>query len=177
MVAQGRTSTLAHASQARAAEAINVDVAAEAFSRLAADVQNRMDSILSEADARLQLINRILVDVLGWDWNEIATEPRTDAGYVDYLLRQGGANVLVVEAKRTEQDLIASAVNHFSAFKLRGPALRPAQAGIQQAAQYCLQTGVPYTVLTRIIHERPKVPIFGTQVMVAPAARVVGAWR
>jgi hypothetical protein len=31
--------------------------------------------------------------------------------------------------------------------------------------------------LARIIHERPKVPIFGTQVTVAPAARVVRAWR
>ena len=34
-----------------------------------------------------------------------------------------------------------------------------------------------YGELARIIHERPKVPIFGTQVTVAPAARVVRAWR
>jgi hypothetical protein len=31
--------------------------------------------------------------------------------------------------------------------------------------------------LAWIIHECPKEPIFGTQVTVAPAARVVRAWR
>jgi predicted type IV restriction endonuclease len=125
-----------------------VDLAADNFAKLKADVADHIDAIRTEQDARFQLIDRLIVEVLGWERSEIATEPHTGSGYIDYLLRHKATNKFVIEAKRTGYELIASVIDRSTSFKLGGPALRPAKDGIDQAAQYCLETGVPFAALT-----------------------------
>jgi hypothetical protein len=44
----------------------NIDTAKEAFSAIVADVNTRLDHIETEADARINIVNRLLTDVLLW---------------------------------------------------------------------------------------------------------------
>lgn len=54
---------------------------------------------LNEADTRLQIIDRLLLDVLGWPREAIRAEQHTESGYLDYSVGLLGAQ-FVLEAKR-----------------------------------------------------------------------------
>lgn len=125
-----------------------IDAAKEAFQKIYQFAHEHADQIVSETDARFQLIDRILIEVLGWRRDGIRLEPKTDSGYIDYLLSSGGRNMFVVEAKRTGEKLVSTKLNEHRFYKLGGAALREAQDGITQAARYCSSKSVPYAALT-----------------------------
>jgi len=54
----------------------------------------------SESDTRSKIIDSILKDCLNWQTGDIFREEHGDSGYVDYILRLGQRNVLVIEAKK-----------------------------------------------------------------------------
>lgn len=97
------------------------------------------ESIETEADTRLKVINRVFMEVLGWSLGDIHTEQQAGAGFIDYLFTVGGRNRLVVEAKRRSRDLGIVQKKAGMAFKLNGPVFKSpdAQEGIQQAISYC----------------------------------------
>ena len=115
---------------------------------LCSDVQSRLDQIETEQDARVQLINRFLTEVLGWDFADIKTEKYSQAGYADFLVSSSGRKRLVVEAKRIGPILINTANREMATYKVGGPALAAAMPGIRQAAAYCLDHGTAYAALT-----------------------------
>ena len=41
---------------------------------------------VTEADTRINIIDKVLVKVLFWPESEISREPRSENGYLDYLL-------------------------------------------------------------------------------------------
>jgi energy-coupling factor transporter ATP-binding protein EcfA2 len=125
-----------------------IDAAKTAFQEILAFAEAHADHIRTEADARLQLIDRILIEVLGWRRENIATEPHTATGYVDYLLSSGERNVFVVEAKKTGSALFSTKVPNYALYKAGSPAFADARAGIEQAARYCFEKAVPYAALT-----------------------------
>ncbi len=102
----------------------------------------------TEQDARLHIIDRILIEVLGWDRQGVRTEPHTESGYIDYLLSAGGRNRLVVEAKRTSKLLIDTRQPPMAWYKVGGPALQSATEGLEQAKRYCTDTAVLFSALT-----------------------------
>ena len=56
---------------------------------------------LHEADTRVQVIDPILFDVLGWPRNRVSTEALVRPGYADYVLyRPDGGSTITIEAKR-----------------------------------------------------------------------------
>ncbi|MGO7969915.1 hypothetical protein ACC705_02800 [Rhizobium ruizarguesonis] len=60
-----------------------------------------MQSAPNEADTRVKALDRILLDVLGWERDAIVTEPPTGSGFIDYLVRTGSRrNFFVIEAKK-----------------------------------------------------------------------------
>ena len=126
----------------------NIDAAKEAFQKIHEFARQQAEQILTESEARFQLIDRILVDVLCWRRDGIRLEPKTDSGYIDYLLTSGGKNIFVIEAKRTGKNLISTKQTEHRYYKLGGAALREAQDGIAQAARYCSSKSVPYAALT-----------------------------
>ena len=85
-----------------------IDEAMEAFQKVREFARDHSDQIISETDTRFQLLDRMLTEVLGWRRDGIRTEPKTDSGYIDYLLSSGGRNLFVVEAKRTGEKLVST---------------------------------------------------------------------
>lgn len=126
----------------------HIDAAKQEFDEIHAFAQAHADQIVSETDARFQLIDRLLVDVLGWRRDGIRTEPPTESGYIDYLLSSGGRSLFVVEAKRTGKTLVSTKLTDHRFYKVGGAALRDAQEGLAQAARYCSSRSVPYAALT-----------------------------
>lgn len=127
---------------------MGVDSAFAAATVLIDDVGSRLASIETEQDARLQLINRFIVEVLEWPWESVKTEPHGPSGYADYLLSEQKRPSLVIEAKRTGTLLLESASPDVRNLKLGGPTLKPAREGIRQAIEYCLDQGANYAVVT-----------------------------
>lgn len=127
---------------------MNVDQAKEMFDKLYPDWLANKENIETEQDARFQIINRMLTEVLGWEHKNIKTEPHVESGFVDYLLLAGGRGRFIVEAKRLNKLLIDTKSPKYANYKVSGPALQSAQDGLEQAKRYCLDTAVPFAALT-----------------------------
>lgn len=125
-----------------------IDAAKRAFDEIRDFARSNAEQIVSETDARFQLIDRLLVEVLGWRRDGVQTEPPTESGYIDYLLSSGGRSLFVVEAKRTGKSLVSTKLSDHRFYKVGGAALRDAQDGLAQAARYCSSKSVPYAALT-----------------------------
>lgn len=118
------------------------------FDRIAEDATANIEKIKSEQDARYQIINNVIRDVLGWPDRLVETEPHTNEGYLDYLMREDDRSLLVIEAKRVESLLIDTKMPSANGYKVSGPALRSAASAIAQAENYCLRVGAPICCIT-----------------------------
>ncbi|MFN5815458.1 MAG: ATP-binding protein, partial [Pseudanabaena sp.] len=127
---------------------MNLDSAKEQFDSLYKELLQKEIPLETEQDARLHIIDRILIEVLGWDRQGIRTEPHTESGYIDYLLSAGSRNRLVVEAKRTSKLLIDTRQPRMAWYKVGGAALQSATEGLEQAKRYCTDTAVLFSALT-----------------------------
>jgi hypothetical protein len=99
----------------------------------------------NEATTRLQLIDRIIFDCLGWDRNDVTAEEAHDGQYADYTFNVP-RKLLIVEAKKEGVyfDLPVGMEN--LEYSIPGllrttPALKSA---MEQVAGYCQSRGVPY---------------------------------
>ena len=127
---------------------MKVDEAEGRFKELLRDVSGRLAAIETEQDARFQLINRLLTEVLGWQFSDVKTEPHSASGFTDYLLHNHGTPCFVIEAKRTGANLIDTVNPKVATYKVSGPALRSATDGIRQAVHYCMDYGVDFAAVT-----------------------------
>ena len=127
---------------------MTIDEAKRRFDELAPAWREDRERIQTEQDARFQVIDRLLTEVLGWEHEDVRTERHGDSGYADYLITLRGRAVLVIEAKRAEKILIDTRKPKVGQYKVGGPALQGAQEGIGQARRYCLDHGVLYAALT-----------------------------
>ena len=127
---------------------MNIDLAKERFDSLCQELAQHDIPLETEQDARIHIIDRILIEVLGWDRQGIRTEPHTESGYIDYLLSAEGKNRLVVEAKRTSKLLIDTRQPRMAWYKVGGSALQSATEGLEQAKRYCTDTAVLFSALT-----------------------------
>jgi energy-coupling factor transporter ATP-binding protein EcfA2 len=125
-----------------------IDLAKEQFDNLCKELNQSDIPLETEQDARLHIIDRILIEVLGWDRQGIRTEPHTDSGYVDYLISAGGRNRFIVEAKRTSKLLVDTRQPRMAWYKVSGPAIHSAVEGLEQAKRYCADTAVLFSALT-----------------------------
>jgi len=112
------------------------------------ELEPRLNQIETEQDARFQIINRMMTEVLAWDFGDIKTEPHGETGYTDYLVSSAGQKCLVIEAKRLGPLLIDTLNPQMRTYKVGGPALASAGAGIRQAIGYCIDHGVNYAIVT-----------------------------
>lgn len=124
------------------------DKAKQLFDVLRTQWESRQEQIQTEEDARFQIIDRILTEVLSWSHGDVLTERRAGKGYVDYLIKLGGRNKIIIEAKRQSTILIDTASDKQAIYKVSGPSLQSANDGITQAREYCINKGVSYAVLT-----------------------------
>ncbi|QQX59717.1 hypothetical protein [Pseudomonas chlororaphis] len=127
---------------------MNTDKAFSAFLEIKRYAEANTESIITEQDARFQLIDRFLVEVLGWPRESFRTEPHLDEGRIDYLLLCGDRNRFVVEAKRSEISLVSTRQDKLAYYKYDGPAAKNAQPKLKQAEMYCLDVGVQFCAIT-----------------------------
>lgn len=103
-----------------------IDVAYAAFQKFMHEYGTYLNSVETEADTRLKIIDRLLVQVLLWPYAEIQTEPLSEGGFADYVCRVQDRARLVVEAKRDGRSLGCEGRPAGAAFKLSGGVFKTA---------------------------------------------------
>ncbi|MDA5543329.1 cold shock domain-containing protein [Yersinia rochesterensis] len=127
----------------------NIDFAEQKLKSLLSDIRGNLASIESEEDAKVQIINRIFTECLGWSFTQFACENKHDSGYSDYVMKIGEESTLVVEAKRIGiLDIESSILDKYRTLKLSGSSLKKSMPGIQQAFSYASEEGIPISVVT-----------------------------
>lgn len=127
----------------------NVDNAEEKLKVLLSDIRANITSIESEEDAKVQIINRMFNECLGWSFTKFSCEKEHSTGFSDYLMRIGEEPSLIVEAKRIGILEIDSAViDKLRTLKISGTSLKKSMPGIQQAFMYASDAGIPIAVVT-----------------------------
>lgn len=127
---------------------MEVDAFEMPLKALVEDIDGRLDAIETEADARFQVIDRLLIEALGWSHEDFRMEPHNPSGYTDYLVRYRGTPALVIEAKRIGKLPVDTADPKLGQYKIGGPALKSVSDGFTQAAGYCIEHGVEFAALT-----------------------------
>ncbi len=119
------------------------------FQTLLSDARGNWDQILTEEDAKIQLINRILTSVLGWKPGDFKAERKHSSGFSDYIICQPNSPAFVLEAKRLGQIEVSTKEDHtHKAFKISGPALKGCLDAIEQARNYASDEGIGLYVVT-----------------------------
>lgn len=125
---------------------MHYDVAFERIRELAADIDGAQKD-RNEATTRLQLIDRLVFDCLGWNRQEALLEGHEDGEFADYVL-DSSAHMLVVEAKREgdwfELPSKLARVTRLQALYALGG--RVAKA-LDQVARYAQSRGTPYAAI------------------------------
>jgi GTPase SAR1 family protein len=116
-----------------------IDVAHQAFQALVGEIDIYKDSIKTESDTRLKVIDKVLDEVLLWPLRETLTEPETTSGFIDYSCTVDGRSRLIVEAKRDDRSLGCENRQAKRGYKIRGGVFNclAAKEGISQAIRYC----------------------------------------
>ena len=127
---------------------MDIDEAYSSFLALRPELEACASTANTEQDARLQLVDRFLIEVLGWPRSFIETEKQGQHGFADYVLGPPEQKLFVIEAKKSGTKLIDSSSDSLRNYKLKSPALRSAQDGVQQAQRYCIDNGVAFAALT-----------------------------
>jgi hypothetical protein len=58
------------------------------FKEIKVDVLGNIENVISEEDSKLQIINRILIESLGWPHANIACENKHENGFSDYIVKE-----------------------------------------------------------------------------------------
>ena len=126
----------------------DIDASFLAAKRIIDSARERLNNIVTEEDAKFQLISRLLTEALGWNHEDVSAERRNENGYSDYILSDHEHDALVLEAKRIGLVDVATQARTKQNYKISGPALKKTIEGIAQAASYATPLGIQLAVLT-----------------------------
>ena len=100
--------------------------------------------VRNEADTRLQLVDRIIFQALGWDPEDCRAEERFDGKYSDYTL--GNPRRLIVEAKREGIyfQLPAGFDRRVCKLETLFDGNTDTEEAVKQCLTYCLDRGSPF---------------------------------
>lgn len=125
------------------------DAAFERLQQIEQEILAALAAGPNEADTRFKALDRILLDVMGWERDAIFTEPPTESGFIDYLVKAGsGKNLFVIEAKKAGLLAPETKSKDRMTIALDGVVAKPLRDGIRQALSYANEQGVPTAVLT-----------------------------
>ena len=128
---------------------LSIDEAETKFDIIYSEVISDLNSILSEEDSKIKIINRVFTECLGWGFNDIKAETKHENGYSDYIFCVSDTPQFVVEAKRVGKlDVEVATKDTIKHLKLNGSALKKCNDGIDQAFSYASPNGLPLAVLT-----------------------------
>jgi hypothetical protein len=103
---------------------------------------------MNEATTRLRIINRLLLDCLGWAPTEVEAETHHDGDYVDYAVGTPAVE-LILEAKREGATFtLPAGITGRRVIDLPTARTDPVMlAAIEQVTHYCQSRGVPLGVI------------------------------
>lgn len=128
---------------------IEIDEAYKRFIGLMPELAEAAKEPINEADTRFKILDRILLEVLGWPHDQVETEASAAEGFVDYTLKAlDGRPLSIIEAKRVGQLDLKTASTKQSSLVLSGRILRPLRAPIQQAVGYAALQSVSTACVT-----------------------------
>jgi len=111
---------------------------------------NRVDRDFSESDTRAKIIDPLFINCLGWTEEDIRRETHIHKDYLDYIFSIDGFRKFVLEAKKIGQSF--NIPNSFGSryYKIGGAIStdRKIIQAIEQAQQYCINSGVRYGVVS-----------------------------
>lgn len=108
------------------------------------------DSINSEEDVRMKIVNPVFTEILGWPIADIHCESSAGKQFIDYRGTINGLNRLIIEAKKEARDLGINEDHAARFFQLKGAVFHTeaAREGIDQAIRYCGHKNVDLACLT-----------------------------
>jgi energy-coupling factor transporter ATP-binding protein EcfA2 len=123
-----------------------------AYARLAAfrgELESSLKANPNEAAMRFEILDRVLIEGLGWNRQNIDVEDATTDGFVDYTLcAPDGTPVGIIEAKRTGKLVVGTASTKLSALALKGSVLKSMLGPTRQALGYAAEKSVPIACVT-----------------------------
>lgn len=129
-----------------------VDQSFEALKRIKESFQEFYDKNLyiTEADTRINLIDKILTEILLWPGADISREPRSENGYLDYLLKINGKKFICVEAKKEGITFEFPKDKKRKYYKINGSFSKDKNVNdtIIQARNYCDECAIRYAIVT-----------------------------
>ncbi len=131
---------------------IDIDASLNALKKIIVEFQLfcEKEGRVSEADTRVKLIDRILVDVCGWPESNLKREYHSDSGYSDYILSVHGKPLVTVEAKNEGEAFVLPSGDKMKSLRLNGAILTDTtiKKAIVQVRGYCDDLGIRYAIAT-----------------------------
>jgi hypothetical protein len=105
---------------------------------------------ITEADTRINLIDRIIKEVLLWPPDDIQREKHVDSGYMDYSLKVNGKLFVCIEAKKSGSSFQLPQDKVRRHYKIKGGLSSSPDiiTAINQARDYCDEAGIRYGIVT-----------------------------
>ena len=127
-----------------------IDSAFERLKFLLKEVEKFGHTLFTETDSRIKIIDTILIEVLGWQMEDILTGEQAGDGYLDYKLSIDGLARVIVEAKRDARAFDLTNRDCGGAYKLSGPVFKndTVEEGIAQAVYYSSYKGTELACVT-----------------------------
>jgi hypothetical protein len=109
----------------------------------------KINGLVTEADTRAKVIDRVLQEVCGWPETAFRREVHAERGYIDYVLSIRGRQLIAVEAKREGLPFLMPA-GRARSLKLSGALLTDTAVkdAISQVRGYCDDAVIRYAVAT-----------------------------
>ncbi|MFZ1296666.1 MAG: hypothetical protein WAT16_01380, partial [Saprospiraceae bacterium] len=127
-----------------------IDNAFKQLEKVIEEIKTYDNSIFSEQDSRIKIIDRILIEVLGYRFEDILTEARAGIGFLDYKIIIDNLPKLAIEAKKDGLDFNIDQSYSGRAFNLNGPVFKDktVQEGLDQSIYYSAHNGIELSCLT-----------------------------
>ena len=127
-----------------------IDAAFKRLELLLTEAEQFADTLFTESDTRIKIIDTMLIEVLGWQKADILTEEQAGKGYLDYKLSIDNLAKVIVEAKRDTRVFELANRDCGGAYKLSGPVFKNenVQEGIAQAVHYSAYKGTELACVT-----------------------------
>lgn len=124
------------------------DRGAASFDELCAQVESASDQSDNEATTRLRVIDKLLMDVLGWPADQITCEEYHEGGFLDYVVGAPQSR-LVLEAKKVGLHFEVPAGTGSGTLSLRQFEEYSDINGkaVDQVLEYCQHAGIPIAAL------------------------------
>lgn len=125
---------------------MDINIAIDNFENFLKSYEGYKTEDMSESDTRSKIIDKILIDILGWNENNIKREGHVDSGYYDYKISLANFT-FVIEAKRQFVDFELPTPNKNNLIKT-SILLEKNSEVINQIRSYLSDVGVSFGVIT-----------------------------